>query len=107
MINKRGIESTVYRALESLASQRDDWMHASRPFVPAEAVGECERLQLAAPGAMMNYHIATQAIRETLMQITDILAQLGGLQSMARELGVSEAEAASGADALAPAILGG
>jgi len=36
------------------------------------------------------------------MQITDILAQLGGLQSMARELGVSEDQAASGATALAP-----
>ena len=36
------------------------------------------------------------------MQITDILAQTGGLQSMARELGVSEAQAASGAAALAP-----
>ena len=41
------------------------------------------------------------------MQITDILAQMGGLQSIARELGVSETEAASGAEALAPAILGG
>ena len=41
------------------------------------------------------------------MNITDILAQTGGLQSMARELGVSEAEAASGAAALTPAILGG
>ena len=41
------------------------------------------------------------------MQITDILAQMGGLQSMARELGISEAQAASGAEALVPAILGG
>lgn len=41
------------------------------------------------------------------MQITDILAQAGGLQSMARELGVSENQAASGAEALIPAILGG
>lgn len=41
------------------------------------------------------------------MQITDILAQMGGLQSIARELGVSESQAASGAEALAPAILGG
>jgi len=41
------------------------------------------------------------------MQITDILAQMGGLQSMARELGVSEDQASSGAAALAPAILGG
>lgn len=41
------------------------------------------------------------------MQITDILAQLGGLQSMARELGVSEGQATSGAEALLPAILGG
>ncbi|HSB24358.1 MAG TPA: DUF937 domain-containing protein [Burkholderiaceae bacterium] len=41
------------------------------------------------------------------MQITDIIAQAGGLSSIARELGVSEAQAASGADALLPAILGG
>jgi hypothetical protein len=41
------------------------------------------------------------------MQITDILAQMGGLQSMAHELGVSEAQAANGAEALIPAILGG
>lgn len=41
------------------------------------------------------------------MQISDILAQSGGLQSIARELGISETEAASGAAALTPAILGG
>jgi hypothetical protein len=41
------------------------------------------------------------------MQITEIFAQMGGLQSMARELGVSESQAASGAEALVPAILGG
>jgi len=41
------------------------------------------------------------------VQITDILAQVGGVKSMAKELGVSEAQAASGAAALAPAILGG
>jgi hypothetical protein len=41
------------------------------------------------------------------MQITDILAQMGGLQSMARELGASETQVASGASALIPAILGG
>lgn len=41
------------------------------------------------------------------MQITDILSQTGGLQSMARELGVSESQAADGAAALIPALLGG
>ena len=41
------------------------------------------------------------------MQISDILAQSGGIQSIARELGISETEAASGAAALTPAILGG
>jgi len=41
------------------------------------------------------------------MQITDILSQTGGLQSMARELGVSESDVAAGAAALSPAILGG
>ena len=41
------------------------------------------------------------------MQITDILGSSGGLQNMARELGVSENEAQSGAQDLLPAILGG
>jgi hypothetical protein len=41
------------------------------------------------------------------MSVTDVLAQMGGLGSVARELGVSEAQAAAGADALIPAILGG
>lgn len=41
------------------------------------------------------------------MQINEILGQMGGLQSIARELGVSEAEVANGAAALTPAILGG
>lgn len=41
------------------------------------------------------------------MDINDIIAQTGGLQSMARELGVSESQAKSGAAALLPAILGG
>jgi hypothetical protein len=41
------------------------------------------------------------------MNISDLLAQTGGLQQMARELGISEADAARGAQALAPAILGG
>jgi hypothetical protein len=41
------------------------------------------------------------------MQITDILGSTRGLQNMARELGVSESEAQSGAQALLPAILGG
>ncbi len=41
------------------------------------------------------------------MQLTDILAQMGGLRSMANELGVGEGQAADGAEALIPAILGG
>ena len=41
------------------------------------------------------------------MQVTELLAQMGGLQSMARELGVSEKQAENGAAALLPAILGG
>ena len=39
--------------------------------------------------------------------MTDVLAQMGGLASMAKELGVTEKQAASGAEALIPAILGG
>ena len=41
------------------------------------------------------------------MQITDILAQMGGLQSVANDLGVSQSDVATGAEALLPAILGG
>jgi hypothetical protein len=41
------------------------------------------------------------------MELNDILGQMGGLQSIARELGISETEAAAGAAALTPAILGG
>jgi hypothetical protein len=41
------------------------------------------------------------------MQVADILAQMGGLQNVARELGVSQDEVQTGAAALTPAILGG
>lgn len=41
------------------------------------------------------------------MQITGILAPMGGLRSMARELGVDKSRAANRAVALIPAILGG
>jgi hypothetical protein len=41
------------------------------------------------------------------MQINEMLAQTGGLQAMAKELNISEADAARGAEVLAPAILGG
>lgn len=41
------------------------------------------------------------------MQMTDVLAQMGGLASMARELGVSESQVAAGAQELLPALLGG
>jgi hypothetical protein len=41
------------------------------------------------------------------MQLDDLLAQAGGLSSIARELGISEQQAQAGAAALLPAILGG
>jgi len=41
------------------------------------------------------------------MQLNEILRQIGGIGAMARELGVSETQAASGVEALLPAILGG
>ncbi|HEU5138280.1 MAG TPA: DUF937 domain-containing protein [Steroidobacteraceae bacterium] len=41
------------------------------------------------------------------MQLSDILNQTGGLQSIARELGINEDEAARAASAMAPAVLGG
>ncbi len=41
------------------------------------------------------------------MNLTDILQQAGGIESMAKELGVSPGVAQQGADALLPAILGG
>jgi hypothetical protein len=41
------------------------------------------------------------------MQVMDILSQLGGLHSVAKELGVDESQVAAGAAALMPALLGG
>jgi hypothetical protein len=41
------------------------------------------------------------------MNLTTILSDLGGLSSIASELGISESQAATGAAALLPAILGG
>ena len=41
------------------------------------------------------------------MQMSDILAQTGGFDSIARELGVDHVQVATGAEALLPAILGG
>lgn len=41
------------------------------------------------------------------MQINDMIAQMGGLGAIAQQLGVSESQAATGAAALTPAILGG
>jgi hypothetical protein len=41
------------------------------------------------------------------MQLNDILQQMGGIDAMARELGMSQTQVASGAEALLPAILGG
>lgn len=41
------------------------------------------------------------------MNLTDILAQTGGIESMAKDLGIPPAMAKQGAEALLPAILGG
>lgn len=41
------------------------------------------------------------------MNLSDILGQAGGVESMAKQLGVSPAIAQQGAEALLPAILGG
>jgi hypothetical protein len=41
------------------------------------------------------------------VQLTDILNKTGGLQSIARELNINEADAARAAEALGPAVLGG
>ena len=41
------------------------------------------------------------------MQLTDILNQVGGVHSVARELGINESQAQAGVEALIPAILGG
>ena len=42
-----------------------------------------------------------------MAQVNEFLAETGGIQSMAKELGISETEATVGAAALLPAILGG
>lgn len=59
-----------------------------------EAMPECIRVAIPVPEVMH-------------MQISDILANMGGAQSIARELGVSEQQASTGVAALLPAILGG
>ena len=41
------------------------------------------------------------------MQPSDFLVQTGGVAAMARELGITEQQAATGASALLPAVLGG
>jgi len=41
------------------------------------------------------------------VQVLDILGEIGAIQSVARELGISEPQAVSGAAALLPALLGG
>lgn len=41
------------------------------------------------------------------MQITDILQQMGGVSSIAKQLGLDEGQAQRGAEALLPALLGG
>ena len=41
------------------------------------------------------------------MQLNDLLAQMGGLDTVSREMGVNRQQAASGIEALLPAILGG
>jgi len=41
------------------------------------------------------------------VQVLDILGEMGAIQSVARELGISEPQAVSGAAALLPALLGG
>jgi hypothetical protein len=41
------------------------------------------------------------------MNLIDLVSRMGGLQSIATELGVSEADAARGVEALSPAVLGG
>lgn len=41
------------------------------------------------------------------MDVEDLFGRMGGLQSMARELGIDPRQASSGAAALLPAVLGG
>jgi hypothetical protein len=52
-------------------------------------------------------HAVVLNSKEYAMNIVDMLSRMGGLQSLSRELGVSESQAVSGAEALVPAILGG
>ena len=41
------------------------------------------------------------------MDMTELLRQVGGVQSVARDLGINEAQASAGLEALLPAVLGG
>jgi hypothetical protein len=48
-----------------------------------------------------------QITRETLMDVMDVLRRSGGVEAIAKHLGVPPAMAAAGAEALLPAVLGG
>ena len=65
------------------------------------------RLGIVPSESMNGSRVVPRRRTETDMNLTDILGQMGGLKSMAGELGVSEQQAASGAEALLPSILGG
>jgi hypothetical protein len=41
------------------------------------------------------------------VDITELLRQMGGIQSVARDLGINESQATAGLEALLPAVLGG
>jgi hypothetical protein len=63
--------------------------------------------QAGRPSEQRDTHWRIQGGPDMQQQIMDILGQTGGLQSVARELGLSESQAATGASALMPALLGG
>ena len=75
------------------------------PAVEERTSAHCAAPQL--PVAECRWQQSPHPLTEQKQQIMDILSQMGGLQSMAKELGINEAQVASGASALAPTILGG
>src|SRR3546814_5779291 len=55
----------------------------------------------------LSAHFDPRPRRRKSMNLTDILQQAGGIESMAKELGVAPGVAQQGAEALLPAVLGG
>src|SRR3546814_1421050 len=88
------------------------WRGRNRPQRCRLAPADDRRMNGSPPARALLYqclsaHFDPRPRRRKSMNLTDILQQAGGIESMAKELGVAPGVAQQGAEALLPAILGG